>query len=86
MAIRVIGKPGAGATLLLDRHPPAVTGDDEPGQVALDLTPEQAEAYRSGRLNVPNEAFSGAITFRGPVRLYLAVDPVLRHLLAVHGG
>jgi hypothetical protein len=35
-----------------------------------------------GQLNIPCEALSGAVRYRGPVRKYLTVDPVLRHLLA----
>jgi hypothetical protein len=35
-----------------------------------------------GRLIIPCEALAGGVSYRGPVRKYLTVDAVLRHLLA----
>jgi hypothetical protein len=73
--------PSASVTLLLDRNPPTLTDGSDPAEIELELTPWQAERMAEGQLNIPCEAHVGHVAYRGPVRKYLAVDPVLRHLL-----
>jgi len=70
------------ATLLLDRHPPMICGGDEPAEIAIDLAEEQGERFLCGELTLPTDVLMGAVATRGPVRRYLALDPVLRALLA----
>jgi len=74
---------GSGAvTILLDRDPPVVLGDDEPAEVTLVLDPEQAVRFSQGRLPMPAAVVLGDVAHEGPVRKYLEVDPILRRLLA----
>lgn len=72
----------ASATLLLDRQPPIVASGDEPAEITIELTGEQAIRFARGTFLLPNALIAGETTHRGPVRKYLAVDPVLRGLLA----
>ena len=74
--------PGADVTLLLDRRPPQIAGPEEPAEIEIELTPEQAARFASGRLFMPGAVTSGEVTVRGPIRKYLEVDPILRRLLA----
>ncbi len=78
-------------TLLLDRHPPEVVDGSEPAEITIELTPEQAARFARGELILPNCILRGEVPCRGPVRKYLAFDPILRALLGrasdqAHGG
>lgn len=77
-----LGESGAGATLLLDRRPPEVIDGAEPAEIDIVLTPEQARAFANGSISLPIALVSREVGFRGPVRKYLAVDPIMRALLA----
>lgn len=81
--------PGAhehSVTLLLDREPPEIGGGVS-GEVTIELTGTQAEAFSRGRLVLSIALLDGEAAYSGPVRKYLAVDPILRGLLArVDGG
>jgi phospholipid/cholesterol/gamma-HCH transport system ATP-binding protein len=68
-------------TLLLDRSPPTVAPNGEPAEIEVVLTPAQAASFAAGELALPTEIVLGSVEFRGPVRKYLAVDPILRGLL-----
>ena len=75
-------------TVLLDRRPPVVASGEEPAEITIELTAEQAAAFARGAFSLPNALVTGVTNHRGPVRKYLAVDPVLRGLLAdldLHG-
>lgn len=74
--------PSQSATLLLDRSPPTVTRGDEPAEIEIALTEEQAARFAAGALPMPAAVVRGAVRCRGPVRRYLEVDPILRRLLA----
>jgi phospholipid/cholesterol/gamma-HCH transport system ATP-binding protein len=74
------------ATLLLDRRPPTLGSHDEPTEVEIELTSEQAARFAAGRLAIPGAASRGEIAFRGPLRKYLEVDPMLQALLAGAAG
>jgi hypothetical protein len=69
-------------TILLDRDPPLLAGGDEPAEITVELRAEQAARLAIGAFSLPSALITGAAGFRGPVRKYLAVDPVLRGLLA----
>jgi phospholipid/cholesterol/gamma-HCH transport system ATP-binding protein len=67
-------------SLLLER-PPELLPDPEPGEVTVELTAAQALAFAGGELSLPPEALVGAVGCSGPVRRFMAVEPVLRSLL-----
>lgn len=74
--------PDASVTLLLDRTPLVLTDGNEPAEITVELTAAQAARMAAGGLILPCEALDGRVRYRGPIRKYLTVDPVLRHLLA----
>ena len=67
-------------TLLLDRRPPMLT-DDEPGEITIELDVDQARRFSAGELVLSNHLLQGTVIAWGPVRKYLAVDPIVRALL-----
>jgi hypothetical protein len=69
------------ATLLLDRRPPVVTSAPEPAEVTIFLSAEQARAFTAGTLKLPAAVLARRVECRGPVRKFLAVEPILRSLL-----
>lgn len=75
-------RPGAGVTLLLDRRPPVVVGEDEPAEIVIELTGEQIDQFAAGELVVASAIMSGSVAYRGPVRKFMAVAPILRGLLS----
>jgi hypothetical protein len=78
----VTDAPEASVTMLLDRRPPALASAEEPAEITLELTLDQASQLISGALAAPAALLAGEIPYRGPVRKYLAVHPVLRGLLS----
>jgi hypothetical protein len=91
VAFQLTGAQRGSVTVLLDRHPPCVTDGSEPAEILIELTTDQAEAFARGSLLLPTAILEGEIRFRGPVRKYLAVDPIIRALLsgeelAAHAG
>ena len=82
VSLRFAGAPQASVTILLDREPPALADGDEPAEITLELTTEQGIQLLTGVLAAPAALLSGRIPYRGPVRKYLAIHPVLRGLLA----
>lgn len=81
VAFVVVDEPTESVTVLLDRRPPQVAPDDEPAEVTFELTAAQAERFARGELHLPNAVLFGDVAAYGPVRKYLAKDPVLRALL-----
>lgn len=73
-----IADSDAGVTLLLDRYPPRVADGPEPAEIRIELSADQAERFARGELNLPSEAAAGRLAFDGPIRAFLAIDPVLR--------
>jgi phospholipid/cholesterol/gamma-HCH transport system ATP-binding protein len=73
---------GESVTLLLDRTPPELAYGSEPAEIEIELTPEQAERFARGHLNIPVEVVSGDVLVVGPVRKYLEVHPILAGLLS----
>ena len=82
VTFRNLDDPEASVTVLLDRQPPLVAGPDEPAEITIELTAAQAARFARGAFSLPNALVTGQAGHRGPVRKYLAVDPVLRGLLA----
>jgi hypothetical protein len=78
----VAGGADEAVTLLLDRQPPRVASGDEPADVVIELSAEQAARFLGGRLPLPSAVVAGQVPAYGAVRKYLAVDPILRDLLA----
>jgi phospholipid/cholesterol/gamma-HCH transport system ATP-binding protein len=76
--------PDEAVTLLLDRSPPEVAPDEEPAEIEIELTDEQARRFAAGVLPLSAAIVSGEVAHRGPVRKYLEVDPILRELLRRH--
>ena len=74
--------PEESVTILLDRQPPDLAGGREPAEITIELTSGQATQLARGVLALPSALIGGDVGYRGPVRKYLAVDPVLRGLLA----
>jgi phospholipid/cholesterol/gamma-HCH transport system ATP-binding protein len=70
----------AGATLLLDRRPPAVV-PEAAAEIEIQLTSEHAQGLLDGSLPTAALIARGEVATRGPVRRYLEVDPILRSLL-----
>jgi phospholipid/cholesterol/gamma-HCH transport system ATP-binding protein len=69
-------------TLLLDRRPPELGGPAEPAEIEIELTAGQAVRLAHGAFAMPAAIMRGDVSFRGPVRKYLEVDPMLQWLLA----
>ena len=69
-------------TLLLDREPPEVVAGVEPAEITIEMDREQAARFAAGELVLPNLILRDEVAWRGPVRKYLSLDPVLRGLLA----
>jgi hypothetical protein len=86
VSFQVRDAPEQSVTVLLDRDPPTVTGGDEPAEITIELSEEQAARLARGALRLPPAMLSGQIGYRGPVRKYLMVDAVLRSLLAELNG
>ena len=82
VTFRIVDTDQPPVTLLLDRHPPEVAGGDEPAEIVIELTPDQASTFARGELVIPNCVLRNQIGCRGPVRKYLSFDPILRGLLA----
>jgi hypothetical protein len=81
-----VDTPSESVTMLLDRNPPVVADGDEPAEITIELTAEQAGRIARGALSLPPALLSGTIGYRGPVRKYLTVEPVLRSMLAELDG
>jgi hypothetical protein len=77
-----VDAPSASVTMLLDRQPPGLGGAEEPAEITIELTSKQVTRFARGALSLPPALVTGEAPYRGPVRKYLAVDPVLRGLLA----
>jgi len=77
-----VPEAGASATVLLDRRPPVLAGPEEPAEITIELSSDQAARFAAGSLCMPSAIVTGQVRARGPVRKYLEVDPILRRLLA----
>lgn len=66
-------------TLLLDRRPPATChGPGVDAEITVRLSGEQAGAMARGELVLATAILTGDVRVSGPVRKYLAVEPILR--------
>ena len=76
----VSGARQESVTLLLDREPPEV-GANLAGEITVELDDLQAERFSRGHLILSICLMDREASYTGPVRKYLAVDPILRGLL-----
>jgi len=53
----------------------------EPAEILIELSAEDSESLARGTLQLPAGLAARQFSYRGPVRKYLAVHPVLRGLL-----
>jgi hypothetical protein len=72
--------PDSAVTLLLDRRPPALAEGGD-AQIRIAFTDDAGDRFARGELVVSTALLEGEAQATGPVRRYLAVDPVLRGLL-----
>jgi hypothetical protein len=86
VSFQVPDAPEQSVTVLLDRNPPTVTSGEEPAEITIELSEDQASRLARGVLRLPPAMLAGQIAYRGPVRKYLMVDAVLRSLLAELNG
>lgn len=77
----VADHPEPPVTLLLDRVPPQVS-DQSDAEITIELDLEDAGRFLAGTLVLSNALIEGRARARGPIRKYLAVDPILRGLLS----
>lgn len=68
-------------TLLLDREPPELC-DDDIAEITVELGVQAAREFAAGRLVLATCLMEGHARYHGSIRKYLAVDPILRALLA----
>jgi phospholipid/cholesterol/gamma-HCH transport system ATP-binding protein len=73
-------------TLFLDRRPPQLGGADEPAEIEISLSPEQAHEFAHGHLPMPAAVVRGLVKAHGPARRYLEVDPIVQSLLRARNG
>jgi phospholipid/cholesterol/gamma-HCH transport system ATP-binding protein len=85
VTFRIAGD-GESATLLLDRTPPEIGDREQPGEVEIELAAGDIERFASGSMPMPTAVVGGTVHTRGPIRKYLEVDSILRHVLAQSGG
>ncbi|MGE4427066.1 MAG: hypothetical protein AB7G37_11495 [Solirubrobacteraceae bacterium] len=84
VAFRVDGSDDR-MTLLLDRDPPEVV-DGDAAEIAIDLSPGAARSMSVGALPLPGAIVAGDVRHTGPVRAYMAIDPIIRRALADRAG
>jgi putative sterol carrier protein len=86
VSFKNLDAPADSVTVLLDRDPPVVADGDEPAEITIELTEEQWTKVARGALSLPPALLTGTVAYRGPVRKYLTVEPVLRAMLAELDG
>jgi hypothetical protein len=82
VTFNVHGAKPESVTVLLDRDPPVVVDSGEPAEVTIDLSADMADQFSRGAASLGPLLLSGGAAYRGPVRKYLIIDPVLRGLLS----
>jgi phospholipid/cholesterol/gamma-HCH transport system ATP-binding protein len=85
VAFRVSDDPARSFTIRLDRRPCEVV-DLEPAEIEIDLLAAQAERAASGAFSFVSAVLAGEVGYRGPVRRYLEVEPIIRGALADDAG
>ena len=72
--------PGYAFTLHVDREPIELDDGDGDAEIALAMTASQLEQLIRGELALAMEIAHGRIVYRGPVRKFLRVVPILRRV------
>jgi hypothetical protein len=70
--------PGYTFTLYFDREPVQLGDNDHEAQIELAMTALQLEELTRGELALAIEIAQGHIVYRGPIRKFLRVIPILR--------
>ena len=87
VAIQVGEDPRSGVTLRCEGDGATVERAVRPAEVNIRLTAEQASRFGHGRLPLPVMLVEGEIVCSGPVRRFLAIEPMLRSLIrAISAG
>jgi phospholipid/cholesterol/gamma-HCH transport system ATP-binding protein len=73
-------------TLLVDRAPWNVQAGSSSAEVTITLSAEQAAQFALGEISLTAAVAAEVVDTEGPVRKYLEIDPILRHLLARQQG
>lgn len=73
-------EPRPFALLLLDREPPAVERGGGTAEAELVFRRDDLARFLHGDLQLPLAIARGDVAFRGPVRKFLRIAPVLRSL------
>jgi hypothetical protein len=82
VTFKIARSPKRSVTLLLDRDPPEVADGGEPAEITIELSAKQAERFARGDLALPTRIANGEVSYTGPVRKYLSLDPIIRSMLA----
>lgn len=69
------------ATLLLDRHDPRLDFGHRASEILIEMDADMAAAYVRGELVLAISLLRGQARARGPVRKYLAIEPIIRRRL-----
>ncbi|WP_354698891.1 ABC transporter [Paraconexibacter sp. AEG42_29] len=85
VAFNVQDRADQSFTIRLDRRPCEVV-DLEPSEIELFLSAKQAEAAVTGTYSLVAAILGGDVEFRGPVRKYLEVEPIIRGALQEDAG
>jgi hypothetical protein len=83
-SVRLVPAANGGGpfTLLLDREPPEISD----AEIVVELDEAATEQFGAGRLVLSVALMSGGATSTGPIRNFLAIDPILRNLIARRRG
>jgi hypothetical protein len=86
-SVRLVPAANGGGpfTLLLDREPPEISDIDD-AEIVVELDEAATEQFGAGRLVLSVALMSGGATSTGPIRNFLAIDPILRNLIARRRG
>jgi hypothetical protein len=77
--ITLADDPDLGVTLLLDRTPIEVVSDDTPAEVDLAIASVDLDRLCSPEFHLAMAIARGRVQYRGEVRKFLRVTPIVRH-------
>jgi hypothetical protein len=77
--ITLADDPDLGVTLLLDRTPIEVVDDDTPAEVDLSIASVDLDRLCSPEFHLAMAIARGRVQYRGNVRKFLRVTPIVRH-------
>ena len=81
MALHFTDAKDVAVTLLLDREPPEAVASALPeAETQIHASAEQWDAFWKGEYPLAMAIARGEVSYRGPVRKFLRVVPILRRL------